>query len=171
MPLQAQCLAVTEISALRERITSQSCFSATADHNCATKPKTSCDCQIYTSLNLNYWKQTSTSNFAHGCACGEMNLPSIETKRAELNCTQRWLMPCLKYSLCARRARPSDAINTIFTLLLISYGTFCKLGTVRTLAWMHVLWVSRNKKWILDLVELERDVTCNCSEAVTNSAR
>ncbi len=37
------------------------------------------------------------------------------------------LMPCLKDNQCARRARPSDAINTIFTLLLISYGTFTKL--------------------------------------------
>ena len=49
------------------------------------------------------------------------------------------LMPCLKDNQCARRARPSDAINTIFTLLLISYGTFYKLATVRTVAWMYVL--------------------------------
>ena len=48
-------------------------------------------------------------------------------------------MPCLKDNQCARRARPSDEINTIFTLLLISYGTFNKLASVRTLAWMHVL--------------------------------
>ena len=34
------------------------------------------------------------------------------------------LMPCLKDNQCARRARPSDAINTIFTVLLISYGIF-----------------------------------------------
>ena len=56
------------------------------------------------------------------------------------------LMPCLKDNHCARRARPSGAVDTIFTLLLISYGTFYKLGTVRTLAWMHVLSVRQNKK-------------------------
>ena len=49
------------------------------------------------------------------------------------------LMPCLKDSQCARRARPSVAINTIFTFMLISYGTFYKLASMRTLTWMHVL--------------------------------
>ena len=48
-------------------------------------------------------------------------------------------MPCLKDNQCAGRARPSDAINTIFTLLLISYVTFYKLATMRTLARMYVL--------------------------------
>ena len=45
----------------------------------------------------------------------------------------------LKDSLCAKRARPIDVFNTIFTLLLISYGTFYKLGTMHTLAQMYVL--------------------------------
>ena len=49
------------------------------------------------------------------------------------------LMPCLKDNQCAWRARLSDAINTIFTFLLISYGTFYKLAAVITLAWMCVL--------------------------------
>ena len=49
------------------------------------------------------------------------------------------LIQCLKDNQCAWRARLSDAINTIFTFLLISYGTFYKLETVRALAWMYVL--------------------------------
>ena len=38
------------------------------------------------------------------------------------------LMPCLKDSQCARRARPSDAINTIFTLLLSATELSTNLG-------------------------------------------
>ena len=49
------------------------------------------------------------------------------------------LLQCLKDNQCAWRARLSDAINTIYTLLLISYGTFYKLATVITLAWIDVL--------------------------------
>ena len=49
------------------------------------------------------------------------------------------LMPCLKDNQCARRARQNDAINTIFTLLLINYGIFSKLVTVHKKAWMYVL--------------------------------
>ena len=47
--------------------------------------------------------------------------------------------PCLKDNQCARTAKPSDAINTIFTLLLINYGIFSKLVTVHKKAWMYVL--------------------------------